>query len=135
MNAQSIDYNTKKGYAASGYDVVSYFNNNPQVGSDDIIALYDGVNYKFADEANKEQFLLNPGIYVPQYGGYCAYAMAVSSKKVSINPETFEIRDAKLYLFYNSGKNNTLESWLEESPESLIMQADGNWEKVKLLRR
>lgn len=27
LSAQNIDYNTKKGYAAEGYDVVAYFNN------------------------------------------------------------------------------------------------------------
>ena len=135
LTAQSLDYNTKKGVAIAGYDVVSYFNDSPMIGSDNYITEYDGVIYKFSSDTNRQKFISNPEAYLPQYGGYCAYAMAVSAKKVSVNPETFEVRDSKLYLFYNSGRNNTLKSWLDESPAELRSQADTNWEKVKLLRR
>ncbi len=135
MLSQSEDFNTKKGFAVSGYDVVSYFDDNPQKGSMEIVLTHNEVKYSFVNKENKEQFLANPDKYIPQYGGYCAYAMAVSAKKVSVNPETFEIRDSKLYLFYNSGKTNTLESWLQESPEELRLKADNNWDKLKILRR
>ena len=133
--SQVLDVNTKKGIAAGGYDVVSYFDDEPLEGNKEISYELDDVNYLFSSEANKEKFVSNPQKYLPQYGGYCAYAMAVSSKKVSVDPLTYEIRDAKLYLFYNSGKNNTLVSWLKESPEDLQAKADENWEKVKILRR
>ncbi len=132
---QSVDYHTKKGFAAAGYDVVAYFDNEALAGSDSFVAVHDGVQYKFLTKENMEAFLAEPQAFIPQYGGYCAYAMAVSSKKVSVNPETFEIRDSKLYLFYNSGRNNTLQSWLAESPETLRDKADMNWDKVKNLRR
>ena len=133
--AQSADYNTKKGYVAAGYDVISYFEKDPQVGKDAFVVTHDGVKFRFSSLENKNRFLKNPGQYVPQYGGYCAYAMAVTAKKVSINPETFEIRDSKLYLFYNSGKNNTLEKWLDESPDSLREKADENWNKIRVMRK
>ena len=133
--SQVIDVNTKKGYAVNGYDVVSYFDGQPQEGNKDITYALDGVNYLFSSISNKEKFISDPQKYLPQYGGYCAYAIAVSARKVSIDPMTYEIRDSKLYLFYNSGKNNTLETWLRESPEILISKADQNWEKVKVLRR
>ena len=133
--AQSVDYHTKKGFGASGYDVLSYFDGKVSPGSDGFVAEYDGVKYKFINQENKDRFLASPEDFIPQYGGYCAYAMAISSKKVSVNPETYEIRDSKLYLFYNSGRNNTLESWLAESPETLRGNADANWENVKQLRR
>ena len=135
MLAQSEDFNTKKGFAVAGYDVVSYFDDNPQKGSMEIVLTHNEVKYSFVNAENKERFLVNPDKYIPQYGGYCAYAMAVSAKKVSVNPETFEIRDSKLYLFYNAGKTNTLESWLQESPEELRLKADNNWDKLKILRR
>jgi hypothetical protein len=57
--------------------------------------------------------------------------MGAKNKKVSIDAETFEIRAGKLYLFYNSWGNNTLESWLEENPTSLKKKADINWQKTK----
>ncbi|MEZ4811629.1 MAG: YHS domain-containing (seleno)protein [Allomuricauda sp.] len=129
--AQSIDYNTKKGYAASGYDVVAYFDHNAQEGLKEFSTEYDGVKYKFSNQENLDKFVANPAKYAPQYGGYCAYAVAVSGKKVNVDPETFEIRDGKLFLFYNAGKTNTLELWLKESPKQLKAKADKNWEKIK----
>ena len=129
---QSVDYNTKKGYVANGYDVVSYFYGEALEGKKEFTVENDGVKYKFANKANLKEFQTNPDKYVPKYGGYCAYAVGAYGKKVSINPETFEIRDGALYLFYNSGKNNTLESWLAESPEILKEKADKNWKKIGL---
>ncbi|WP_036382888.1 YHS domain-containing (seleno)protein [Muricauda sp. MAR_2010_75] len=131
LQAQSIDYNTKRGYAANGYDVVSYFEGKPTEGLKEISTKYDGINYKFSNQENLKKFKTNPSKYMPQYGGYCAYAVAVSGKKVNINPETYEIRDGKLYLFYNAGRTNTLELWLNESPNELMSKADTNWEKIK----
>ena len=129
---QSVDYNTKKGYVANGYDVVSYFSGKALEGKKEFTLENDGVKYKFANQANLEEFQTNPDKYIPKYGGYCAYAVGAYGKKVSVNPETFEIRDGALYLFYNSGKNNTLESWLAESPEILKEKADKNWKKIGL---
>ena len=129
--AQSKNYNTKKGYAVNGYDVVAYFDGKAMKGNAEHTAVYDGIKFKFGSKENLETFKSDPEKYLPKYGGYCAYAVAVAGKKVSVNPETFEIRDGELYLFYNSGKNNTLESWLAESPEELKKMADKNWEKIR----
>jgi YHS domain-containing protein len=129
--AQSIDYNTKKGYLAKGYDVVAYFNNKATAGNEKYTTEHDGVKLKFSSQENLNTFKENPEKYLPRYGGYCAYAVAVSGKKVAINPETFEIRDGELLLFYNSGKTNTLELWKKESPAKLKAEADRNWEKIK----
>ena len=129
--AQSIDYNTKKGYATNGYDVVAYFDGKALKGSKEFSTEHDGVNFKFSSQENKDKFIASPNKYIPQYGGYCAYAVAKSGKKVSINPETFEIRDGKLYLFYNSGRTNTLKFWTNESPKKLQEIADKNWQKIK----
>jgi hypothetical protein len=57
--------------------------------------------------------------------------MGTKGKKVRIDAETFEIRDGKLYLFYNSWGNNKLESWLKENPTSLKKEAATNWKKIK----
>lgn len=129
--AQSIDYNTKKGYVAKGYDVVAYFDNKALVGKDSFVTTYDKVKFKFSSQENLEKFKNDPKKFLPKYGGYCAYAIAVSGKKVSVNPETFEIRNGELYLFYNSGKNNTLTLWKRESPEDLRVKADKNWKEIK----
>jgi YHS domain-containing protein len=130
--AQSIDYNTKKGYVAKGYDVVAYFDNQAIEGQKEFTTIYDGAKFKFVSKENLNRFKSDPEIYIPQYGGYCAYAIAIKSKKVDIDPETFEIRDGKLYLFYNSWGNNTLETWKKNNVKGLQKKADQHWEVIKL---
>lgn len=129
--AQQTDYNLKKGYAAEGYDVTAYFNNKALEGSKKFTTTYDGVKFKFVSQANLDTFKKTPEKFIPQYGGYCAYAIADKGKKISVDPETFEIRDGKLYLFYNSWGTNTLEKWNEEGAETLRKKADIEWESVR----
>ena len=129
--AQNIDYNTKKGAVANGYDVVAYFNNKAVKGNKKLVTTHDGVQFRFSSQENLEIFKKNPRKFIPQYGGYCAYAIGLKGEKVSINPKTFEIRDGKLYLFYNSWGTNTLDLWLKENPEELQQKADENWQKIK----
>ena len=128
---QKNEYNTKKGFVAEGYDVVAYFNNNAEKGDKEFTTSYDGVDFKFSSKENLEIFNKSPKKYVPAYGGYCAYAIGVKGEKVSIDPNTFEIRDGKLYLFYNSWGTNTLELWEKEGAEVLRDKADENWLKIK----
>lgn len=129
--AQQIDYNTKRGAVANGYDVVAYFSNKAVKGKKKYHTTHDGVTFRFSTQQNLEAFQKAPEKYVPQYGGYCAYAIGVKGEKVSINPKTFEIRDGKLYLFYNSWGTNTLKLWKKEGAMALQKQADTNWEKIK----
>lgn len=129
--SQTIDYNTKKGFAANGYDVVAYFNNKSEEGNKKFQAMFDGIVYKFSSEKNLNIFQENPEKYAPQYGGYCAYAVALKSDKVSINPKSFLIKNDKLYLFYNAWGTNTLELWLKKNQNELIEMGDKNWDRIK----
>ncbi|MFT6746818.1 MAG: hypothetical protein ACJAZ2_001162 [Glaciecola sp.] len=124
-------YNTKEGYGAEGYDVVAYFESGATVGVVTFAKKYQGVKYKFSSNKNLNLFAENPQKYLPQYGGWCAYAMALKEDKVGVDPETFEIRDGKLYLFYNAWGKNTLKKWLKEGPKKLIIQANKNWVNIK----
>ena len=126
------NYNLKKGYVAEGYDVVEYFSNKAVKGSKKYTAIFDGVKFKFISAKNIEIFKSNPEKYIPQYGGYCAYAIGKTGEKVSINPKTFEIRDGKLYLFYNAWGTNTLKLWTNEGAKNLKEKADKNWKKLVL---
>ena len=130
-NAQQIDYYLDDGFAVEGYDVTEYFNNKAIEGNDKYVANYDGVKFKFSSSQNLEKFKKNPKKYAPQYGGYCAYALATSNKKADSDPETYEIRNGKLYMFYNSWGINNLKKWLAEDPDKLKAKADANWEKLK----
>lgn len=127
---QKSHYNIQKGAVAKGYDVVSYFNNTAKKGDKQYALKHDGVTFLFSSQENLNVFKKDPTKYIPQYGGYCAYAIGIKGSKVSINPETFEIRDGKLYLFYNRGRTNTLELWTAEGAEKLRDQADKNWKKI-----
>lgn len=128
---QQIDYNEQKNYVASGYDVVAYFSNKAVKGSEKYTHTYKGAAYRFSTKENLAMFISNSDKYIPQYGGWCAYAMADKGEKVTINPKTFEIRNGKLFLFYNAYFNNTYDSWIEEMPEGLILKANTNWDKIK----
>lgn len=126
-----IDHNIDGGFAAHGYDVVAYFSGKVVKGKSDLILRYKGARYKFSTKANYDKFKVNASAYAPQYGGWCAYAMADRGEKVDINPYTYEIRGGKLYLFYNAWGNNTFKSWKKEGPSKLVKKADANWAKIK----
>ncbi|MFT5257388.1 MAG: YHS domain-containing protein [Arenicella sp.] len=125
------EYNLKKGYVAEGYDVVSYFSNTAEKGDTAYTAVFEGVKFKFVSKQNLEIFKSTPKKYRPAYGGFCAYAVGAKAERVSINPETFEIRAGKLYLFYNAWGTNTFKMWQEEGAEQLKEKADKNWVKIK----
>lgn len=127
--AQNI-HNSKKGIAVKGYDVVAYFDNGAVKGTEQFTVKYKDLMYRFSSESNKIKFLASPIKYMPQYGGWCAYAMGKDGSKVDINPETYEIRDGKLYLFYNKFGTNTLHLWSQENPTQLKAKADKNWAVV-----
>jgi len=130
--SQQIDYNTKKGYVAEGFDVVSYFTNKkPIEGSKKHQTKIDGAKFKFSSAKNLELFKLNPTKYIPQYGGYCAYAIAAKRTKMYIDAEAYEIRDGKLYLFYNSFFSNKLDDWKAGNTKNLQTKGDKNWKELK----
>lgn len=115
--------------AVSGYDVVSYFKAGKAMkGSGSFKAEYQGLTYLFSSAANRDLFIKNPSAYEPQYGGWCAFAMGNDGSKVEIDPETFKISNGKLYLFYHTFFNNTLNKWNAAEP-TLMKNADANWMK------
>ena len=125
------EYNLKQGYLAEGYDVVSYFSNRAEKGDKEFTTTNNAVKFKFSSKKNLDTFKSAPNKYIPAYGGYCAYALGTKGERVAINPETFEIRDGKLYLFYNSWGINTFKMWQEEGAAQLKAKADKNWIKIK----
>ena len=130
VTAQTKHFNLDQGLAIYGYDPVAYFlDSKAKEGSSEYSFKYQDVEYRFINEKHKTLFSNNPGKYLPQYGGWCAYAMGDSGEKVEIDPETFKIVQGKLYLFYNFYFNNTLKKWNKE--ETLLKkQADKNWQEL-----
>jgi hypothetical protein len=131
INAQAAlrikDFNLEKGVAIQDYDPVAYFTQNKAVkGNKQFSVSAESVIYYLSSAANKDLFLKDYKKYEPQYGGWCAYAMGATNDKVEIDPETFKIVEGKLYLFYHSWTNNTLNKWNKDEA-SLKAKADKNW--------
>ncbi|SOE14326.1 hypothetical protein SAMN05877838_0986 [Hoeflea halophila] len=111
------------GIAIQGYDPVAYFIDNKAVpGSPDITLTHDGATYRFASDEHRAAFEANPGQYVPQYGGYCAYG-AAQGYKASVEPDQFTIADGKLYLNYNA----SVRARWNEDQANYINKADAYW--------
>ena len=130
QTAEQKNFNiNKEGVAIDGYDPVSYFHGEPKLGKKDMSYKLDGITYWFGNEANKKKFEKTPLKYIPQYGGWCAYAMGLKPEKVKVDPETYKIVDGKLYLFYNFYLTNTLKSWNKDEAK-LKTSADKNWDSI-----
>ncbi|CAA0125674.1 Uncharacterised protein [BD1-7 clade bacterium] len=113
------------GLAIKGYDPVAYFSQQKAVeGSPRYTTTYGGVIWRFSSATNQMTFMKNPQAYIPQYGGYCAYAMA-NGYVVSSDPQAWHIRDGKLYLNYSKGVRKT---WLEDA-DAYIRRADKSWQE------
>ena len=125
---QDSNWNTNKnGVVADGYDVVSYFDGIPKEGKEQFVSEYLGAKFYFQNQNNLKKFEEKPEKYAPAYGGWCAYAMAESGEKVSIDAESYTITDGKLYLFYNRFGKNPLKSWQENESE-LLKKSEINWQ-------
>ncbi len=114
------------GLAVHGYDVVAYFEKGqPEVGRAQYSTVYNGATYRFSSEETLDTFEDNPEKYVPQYGGYCAYGVAVGAK-FDGDPRLWRIVDGKLYLNLNEDIQAT---WEKDVP-GYIKKGDRNWKKI-----
>lgn len=112
--------------AIEGYDPVAYFTQNKAVeGSKKYEYEWMGAKWRFSSAEHQQMFMDDPGKYAPQYGGYCAYAVAKNGT-ASIEPEQFTVHEGKLYLNYNAEVNSI---WLGER-DRFIEKADANWPEL-----
>lgn len=120
-----------KGLWVDGYDPVAYFADNKAVpGKPEYTFTYQGATFRFASQAHLDLFKAAPQKYMPEYGGYCAFAIGDDASKVSVDPKTFKVIDGKVYLFYNTAIINTLKSWNKDELR-LLPAADQNWKAMK----
>ncbi len=119
---------TAKGYglAVHGYDVVAYFKKGrPTIGRAKFSAVHNDATYRFASEDHLKAFTDDPEKYLPQYGGYCAYGVAVGAK-FDGDPQQWRIVAGKLYLNLNP---EVQKLWRSDIP-GFIKRADRNWSKI-----
>ncbi len=116
----------KNNLAVKGYDPVAYFlEARPVKGLGANTHQWMGVDWRFASQDNLDRFRREPEKYAPQYGGYCAYAMA-SGELVDINPQAWKIVNDKLYLNFSKSVQR---KW-EKDIEGYIKKADQYWPDI-----
>lgn len=92
---------TNAGIALRGDDVVALATGlKVKPGYAKYTVEQDGVAYYFASEKTMKQFQANAELYKPQYGGFCAFGVAIG-KKLDAAPRYADIVDGKLYVFLN----------------------------------
>ena len=112
--------------AVGGYDTVAYFTDKkPVQGDAKFSTSYQGAKWRFATAAHRDAFVADPARYAPQYGGYCAWAVA-QGDTASADPMRWRIVSDKLYLNYDA---DVQKKWEASIPE-FIQQANKNWPSV-----
>ena len=110
-----------------GYDVVAYHTQNKALrGTGFHAARHDGVTYLFSSKVNHDKFLENPGGYLPEFGGYCAFGASVG-KKIYADPTVWKIVDGKLYL----NVDTKIQKKFEKDLRGNLAKAYANWPKIK----
>ncbi|MGY0219832.1 YHS domain-containing (seleno)protein [Endozoicomonadaceae bacterium StTr2] len=113
--------------AVSGYDTVAFFTQKkPVKGSSDYKFNWKGVVWLFSSEKHLDMFRDAPEKYAPQYGGYCAWAIAVKADRAPGDPNFWRIVNGKLYLNYD---RSVQDKWLKDIP-GFIKQGDINWQNM-----
>ncbi len=123
--ALAIDpvFSSWRGLAIRGYDPVAYFSDGrPVEGSGEHSFEWKGATWRFASAENRKRFAADPQRYAPQYGGYCAYAVAHGTTAAT-DPEAWRIVDDKLYL----NLDRDIQALWVEDISGFIRKADENW--------
>lgn len=126
-DASSRAVNLAKGaLALKGYDPVAYFTiGKPTPGDPGLTATHDGATYRFATAEHRDAFLKEPVKFLPQYGGFCAWA-ASAGYKADADPTAWKIVEGKLYVNYNA---SVQKGWAADAA-NLIRKGDANWPRI-----
>jgi YHS domain-containing protein len=125
LYASAPVYQTGNG-AIDGYDPVAYFNaGQPQRGQARFRETWNGAVWSFASAANQATFRAEPERYAPQFGGYCAYAVA-NGYTAKADPTAWHIEDGRLYLNFDA---SVKADWRQRRGE-LIAAGQRNWPRV-----
>ena len=115
------------GSAIEGYDPVAYFTQGrPVEGESEFAHDWMDATWYFASAENRDLFAADPDKYAPQYGGYCAWAVA-HGYTATIDPDAWKIVDDKLYLNYSK---DVQAQWTQDIPGN-ISKGDANWPKIR----
>lgn len=87
------------GIAIFGYDPLGYFlEGRPVSGRPDFEWSWHNAVWRFASEANREEFRRAPEVFAPAYGGYDADAVGRGVAAMP-DPTVFLVQEGRLFLF------------------------------------
>ena len=119
------------GLAIDGYCPVAYFAvNKPVRGRPEFAATHNGVTYYFVSADARAEFNRHPEKYIPAYGGWCAFGMAVEDK-FPVDPTNFKIINGRLHLFLRNQGVDALKLWNDGDEKALLTKADRHWKQVQ----
>lgn len=117
---------TDRGLAIRGHDPVAYFRDGrPVRGLAAFTYEWQGVTWRFATIANRDAFAADPDRYAPQFGGFCAFAVA-HGYHAPIDPTAWKIVDGRLYLNFDRA---TQRRWEADIP-GFIARGEAHWPAV-----
>ncbi len=126
------------GIAIDGYDPVAYFEQGEaKKGVAAESFNYNGLVYHFSSTKNRLLFMENPDKFLPNYGGWCAYAVAETSTKMQPDPAQWQINDGELILFtsnFMTTLTGSLKEEWNEDPAGFETRADDNWSQMSHTR-
>ena len=118
---------SRDGLGLRGYDPVVYFTEGRATpGNSSFEYGFEQTRYRFVSAANRDLFAKSPAQYVPQYGGFCAYAVS-RGYTADVDPEAWAVVDGKLYLNYSKRVRRL---W-QEDVSGNIRKADANWPNLR----
>ena len=129
LSAAAVDpvNQSVQGVAVEGTDVVAYFQEGaPREGRSEFEHEWNGATWRFASQAHRDAFAADPERFAPQYGGYCAYAVAKGST-ASIDPQAWTIVGDELYLNYSK----SIQARWEQDIAGYVAKADVNWPGIR----
>lgn len=125
-----------RGTMVSGYDVVAFFDyGKPTIGVQEYFFDYENTfRFRFASKVTMKKFMSDPERYLPAYGGFCAFSLAMSegagANLEKSDPMFFKIAEDRLYLFSNA---EALEKWNQDEV-ALMERANANWDAIVAAR-
>ena len=113
--------------AIRGTDPIAYFEHRRPVAGDPALqAEWNGAIWRFASADNRDAFMAEPQRFAPQYGGFCAWAVAEKGELYSTQPENWSIVENRLFLNFN---DDIQRRWQADVP-GFIARADSRWPEI-----
>lgn len=117
---------SRSGAAINGYDPVAYFiNGAPVEGLAEHSLTWRGAVWQFSSAENLATFEADPVAYAPQFGGYCAYAVA-RGQTAKTEPDAWTVHKGKLYLNFSTGIRRRWRMDIDNE----IANGEANWPSV-----